>query len=90
MSHENNDGWKEWQGENLIDMYFHCGDCVKEKPEGFSMEEYARLNVGIVFDGEFLQIWCVRHNKHVAMLRLHPEVTLAWQKGEELGETEEC
>ncbi len=72
--------WKEWQGSNLIDMFFHCADCVKERPEDQSMEESARINVGIV-DGEFLQIWCTRHNKHVAMLRLHPEVTQAWQEG---------
>ncbi len=50
-------GWKEWQGENLIQMFFHCADCVKERPEDQSMEEYARINVGIVDGG----VWDMVH-----------------------------
>ena len=42
-----------------IFSYLHCGQCLKEVPEGQSPETYARLNVGMTKKG--IQVWCVRH-----------------------------
>lgn len=47
-----------------IELYLHCGLCLKQKPGSQSPEEWARLAVGWTPHG--LQVWCVRHGCNVA------------------------
>ncbi len=46
---------------NQISLYFHCGKCLDEVPDGQSAREWARLEVGTTDDGQ-VQVWCVRHD----------------------------
>lgn len=46
-----------------IVSYAHCRQCFAELPDGMSMEEWARLSVGLTPLG--LQVWCVRHGMNV-------------------------
>jgi hypothetical protein len=56
---------------NPIDAYIHCASCAEEaKAKGISSAEYARFEVGIAFGGKFLEVWCTRHDHHVAMFEL--------------------
>jgi hypothetical protein len=52
-----------------IVMYFHCGKCVKELPDGVSPADYKQLSVGATSIGR-LQVWCDRHDTAVATLEL--------------------
>ena len=44
----------------------HCMLCIREKPEGVTMSDWVRLNVGSTEKG--LQVWCVRHEVSVGSL----------------------
>lgn len=63
--------------KNEIKLYFHCGLCMKELPEGISPREWARLEVGWTERG--LQVWCKRHDVNVMHIdfegRVHPANT---------------
>jgi hypothetical protein len=48
---------------NEIEMYLHCGMCLRELPVGVSAQDWARLEVGWTKQG--LQVWCVRHDANV-------------------------
>ena len=56
--------------KNLIDMYLHCGDCIDDKPEDVSPADYQKIQVGLINDGHAIQVWCVNHNKHMAIFEL--------------------
>jgi hypothetical protein len=49
-----------------IALFVTCKRCGQEMPAGQSPETWARLNVGITRDRGSIQIWCVRHDIHVA------------------------
>jgi hypothetical protein len=51
---------------NEIGMYFHCRQCFGEKPDGQSMKQWARLEVGYTKIG--LQVRCVRHGTNLIHL----------------------
>ena len=63
--------------KNEIEMFFHCGLCLKELPSGVSPSEYARLNVG--FSPLGMQVWCERHDCNVCHIdfqgQTHPANT---------------
>ena len=44
-------------------MFMHCRSCFEELPDGVSMRDYARLEVGV--DGGELSVRCVRHDRDV-------------------------
>jgi hypothetical protein len=48
---------------NQIEMYFHCGRCLSEKPAGVSPKEWAQTEVGFTKIG--LQVWCKRHDCNI-------------------------
>lgn len=53
--------------ENRIEMFFHCAQCMRERPEHLSPREWASLEVGRTPEG--IQVWCKRHEVNVAHLR---------------------
>ena len=69
---------REWPTAGLaIKAYLHCGKCIKEKPNGISARDYAKLEVGWSPVG--LQIWCRRHGCNVVHIDFegtqHPATT---------------
>lgn len=54
-----------------IQTYLHCGECLREIPEGVAPREWARLNFGLTGDGS-LQLWCARHNINVDVISVKP------------------
>lgn len=46
-----------------IVTFFHCLQCLEEKPSNLSPREFASLDVGLTDIG--LQVWCKRHNCNV-------------------------
>lgn len=46
-----------------VTTYMACAKCIKERPPGQSMKEFARFNVGFTPLG--IQVWCVRHDCNV-------------------------
>lgn len=51
-----------------IMLYFHCGRCMRERPESESPREWARLNAGWTDRG--MQVWCTRHDIEVIHIDL--------------------
>jgi len=51
---------------NDIKMFFHCKDCLNDKPDDASPQEWSRLEVGWTVKG--LQVWCIRHCHDVITL----------------------
>ena len=49
--------------DNEIELYFHCAECLKEKPPDVSPKEWQRIQVGWTRRG--FQVWCVRHEINV-------------------------
>lgn len=49
--------------ENHIEMFMHCGKCIRELPKGVSPRQWASLEVGWTKPG--LQVWCKRHECNV-------------------------
>lgn len=49
-----------------IKTFFHCTSCLGDKPEGVSLAEWSRTQMGITIWG--LQVWCNRCNKSVIHL----------------------
>lgn len=60
-----------------IKLYLHCDLCVKEKPPGKSMQEWALQESGFTPWG--LQIWCRRHQANICHIHFegqkHPANT---------------
>ncbi len=48
---------------NKIEAFFHCSQCLDEKPDILSPREYANLEVGWTKLG--FQVWCKRHECNV-------------------------
>ena len=51
---------------NQIVRFFHCGQCLDEKPDDVSPREYAQIEVGFTKPG--LQVWCKRHERQIIHL----------------------
>lgn len=57
--------------------FLHCAKCLAEfksasaREQGESPKTYARLNVGVTANGKAFQIWCVRHECNVALIKMH-------------------
>ncbi len=49
--------------KNSIEMYFHCSECLKEKPKDQSPQDYRRYDVGFTTRG--IQVWCCRHELNI-------------------------
>ncbi len=49
----------------------HCPRCLEELPDGWQLREWTRVECGFVPDHGF-QIWCVRHDMQVVLLKLAP------------------
>ena len=47
-----------------IELYMHCCQCLQEKPENQSPQEWVQIEAGIMPDGKF-RVWCKRHQKNV-------------------------
>lgn len=66
--------------DNQILMYYHCGQCMEEIPEGTSPQEWSSLEVGATEFG--IQVWCKRHDSNVINVDLegqkHPGIM--WRK----------
>ncbi len=48
---------------NKIQMYLHCGMCLKELPAGKSPRDHAAIEIGWTKLG--FQAWCKRHEKNI-------------------------
>jgi hypothetical protein len=48
---------------NQIGMFFHCKQCIEEKPPELSPREWVRIEAGWTKKG--LQVWCVRHELNI-------------------------
>lgn len=51
---------------NLIDQFFHCKKCLKEKPNDISPRDWIRNEVGWTVKG--FQVWYVRHEENIINL----------------------
>ena len=49
--------------ENKIEMFFHCKECLNERPPLTSPQEWSDNEVGWTAKG--LQVWCKRHDRNV-------------------------
>jgi len=56
----------EKQPGNFIGSFFHCKECIEEKPGDVSPRDWIRNEVGWTVKG--LQVWCVRHEKNIINL----------------------
>jgi len=65
---------------NCISTYLHCGECLKEIPDGVAPRDYQRIQTGFTEHG--IQVWCTRHNLNVIHIdfegREHPANTTAY------------
>ena len=48
---------------NRIGAFFHCRQCMEERPATISPREWSRIEVGWTPQG--LQVWCVRHDCNI-------------------------
>jgi hypothetical protein len=49
-----------------INLFFHCKQCVAERPDDVTPEQFSRLSVGWTDVG--VQVWCFRHDINVVNL----------------------
>lgn len=49
--------------KNDIELFFHCLECIEEKPSNLSPREWGSIEAGWTIKG--FQIWCKRHDKNV-------------------------
>ena len=72
---------------NEIWMFFHCGLCIAEIPNGISPRDWMRLEIGWTVQG--FQVWCKRHDCNVVHMDFeshkHPANTALWEQKEETG-----
>lgn len=52
--------------ENEIKLFFNCGKCLKEMPDGESPRSYGRIICGWTVKG--FQVWCARHDVNIINL----------------------
>lgn len=52
--------------ENIIEVFFHCANCIKDKPQDVSPREWARLEAGWTVKG--IQVWCARCEMNIINL----------------------
>lgn len=48
---------------NEIKQFFHCNECLDEKPDNLSPRDWASLEIGFTEMG--IQVWCKRHEQNV-------------------------
>ena len=48
---------------NDIVQFFHCAQCMKEKPSDMSPRDFASLEIGFTVLG--IQVWCKRHEINI-------------------------
>ena len=69
--------------DNKICLFFHCSQCLSEKPQGVSPRDWAKLEAGWTKIG--LQIWCKRHELNVCHIdfegQTHPANLHARREG---------
>jgi hypothetical protein len=46
-----------------IVAFFHCAQCLKERPEDIAPRDWAQLEAGWTKQG--IQVWCKRHELNV-------------------------
>ncbi len=46
-----------------------CPHCLEELPDGFTMQEWNRVECGFV-PGHLFQVWCTRHQIEVLTVKL--------------------
>lgn len=46
-----------------IYLFANCELCTNERPDGISLREWGRLEVGLTKKG--FQVWCIRHDCNV-------------------------
>ena len=67
----------EITNDHAIYSYFHCSKCVREQPEGVSMRDFAKFEIGWTEIG--FQVWCTRHGTNVVHIHFegqkHPANT---------------
>jgi len=61
-------GEEPYPFENRIKAFFHCRQCIEEKPDGISPRDWAQLEVGWTRYG--IQVWCKRHERNVEHFHL--------------------
>lgn len=54
--------------KNGIKAFWHCGKCLKEKPNNVSPHEYCSIEAGWTLKG--FQVWCKRHDVNIASFDL--------------------
>jgi len=73
---------------NEIVMFFHCGLCLEEIPDGVSPQEWARLEIGWTKPG--FQVWCKRHDCNVMHMDFeghrHPANVAPWEREQAPGQ----
>ena len=69
---------------NVIVSYLHCRICFNELPDGQSMAEFARLNIGQTMEGA-IQVWCTRHEVNVGIIGSTDEAVPACEPCEHSG-----
>lgn len=71
---------------NLIQMYTHCRECLREKPSGISPKDWAHIEVGMTESG--IQVWCLRHDVNIALFTILIVGEVDDDKPERSGSTE--
>lgn len=52
--------------ENAIKLYWHCANCLPDKPEDVTPQEWSRVQAGFTDDG--IQAWCWRCDMQVTQV----------------------
>ena len=75
---------KDISNLNQIEMYLHCGLCLKELPKDTSPAEYQDVAVGWTKQG--IQVWCNRHQANMLHIdfegQTHPANTTRSEIGQ--------
>jgi hypothetical protein len=48
---------------NHIKLFFHCAQCMEDKPANISPRDWAQIEAGWTDHG--LQVWCKRHETNI-------------------------
>ena len=66
---------------NEIELFFQCAECLKDRPEGMSPQDYQYSSTGWTEKG--LQVWCIRHEINIVHIdfegHVHPAVTTIYE-----------
>lgn len=57
--------------KNPIKIYFHCKECIKEQPDGFSPSDFQNISAGLT-DDRSIVVWCERHESIVTIIGTSP------------------